>query len=190
MTLAPPDMDDCTPKLRCTSGANAGLAYTPGNECPDGYSWNESLCDCEETWTTMLYRVLGTLTNLRFCCLATWRPGDQEGCNGCSGGMVPGYPKVRPEVYQEEYIELTRAEWEARYSIGVDDQSECNTFQHYATLVSSKTWRGPGRRWTANGSLTGCGTSSATAPACVVRCDGNLGASYVDGEEDITYYYS
>jgi len=47
MALATVNMEDCNKKERCLSGPNAGLAYTPGSECPSGYTFNKEICDCD-----------------------------------------------------------------------------------------------------------------------------------------------
>lgn len=46
MTLKPADMENCNPKRRCTSGVNEGAAYTPGDECPSGYYFDDVSCNC------------------------------------------------------------------------------------------------------------------------------------------------
>jgi hypothetical protein len=91
----------------------------------------------------------------------------------------------------EEDIIIYRNEWDARYSLGVDTESPCNTYENFATLASAKTWRGPGRRWISNDGLTsGCDLSaSADSTSCVDRCDGNLPATFIDGAEVFQYFF-
>lgn len=47
MPLKPADMTSCTKKAKCLAGPNAGIAYTPGDECTNP---NETFdfvnCDC------------------------------------------------------------------------------------------------------------------------------------------------
>ena len=190
MALKVVDMvGDCNKKKRCLFGPNEGLAYTPGDECESGYEFNSATCDCESPWETMRYRVEGTKTTMRFCCNAS----AQEGCPvGCSGEMVPGWPQDDPDVFLEEDIIITRDEWDARYSTGVDTNDGCNTFETFATLASAKTWRGPGIRIIGNGEdfLSSCPPGAditADADACIVRCDGNLSSSYISSYEVIEY---
>lgn len=47
MTLKPADMESCDEKQRCLQGVNTGTAYTPGDECADGYVFNAATCDCD-----------------------------------------------------------------------------------------------------------------------------------------------
>ncbi len=49
MTLKTVDMENCNKKERCLSGPNAGLAYTPGDECAPNFAFNEATCDCDIT---------------------------------------------------------------------------------------------------------------------------------------------
>lgn len=47
MTLKAPDMTSCEPKKRCVAGTNKGLAYTPGDECESGFTFDSATCDCK-----------------------------------------------------------------------------------------------------------------------------------------------
>ncbi len=47
MALKAVNMENCDKKQRCLSGPNAGLAYTPGDECEQGFTFNSETCDCE-----------------------------------------------------------------------------------------------------------------------------------------------
>jgi hypothetical protein len=45
----PPDMDDCkTKKKRCLKGGCVGQAYTEGEECISGSTFDPETCSCEE----------------------------------------------------------------------------------------------------------------------------------------------
>jgi len=59
MALKPPDMSSCSPKSRCTGGANAGLAYNPSDPCPAGTTFNSSSCDCDPEEDMMLVYYIG-----------------------------------------------------------------------------------------------------------------------------------
>lgn len=59
MAIKPANMDECNEKEKCLYGPNAGLAYTPGDECDNTtfYTFNPDTCDCEaiaEYWTVRL----------------------------------------------------------------------------------------------------------------------------------------
>ena len=44
-----PDMDDCkSRKKRCLTGPCVGQPYTQGSECPPGYTFNATTCQCEQ----------------------------------------------------------------------------------------------------------------------------------------------
>ena len=185
----PADMTTCGRKSRCYFGSCEGVAYDSLDPCPgEGSDFDSSICECVPTWTSIRYKVQGPLTTIAYCCNST----PQGGCSGCDGSIAPGYPVIDNSVFLEEDIVISRVEWEARYSLGVDTASPCNTYENFATLASAKTWRGPGRRWISNDSLTsGCDLSApADNTACVSRCDGNLTASLVDAAENFEYFYS
>jgi hypothetical protein len=187
MTCPTANMESCDKKCKCVGGPCAGTAYDCADPCDPGSEFNAATCECSPGWTSVRYRIQGTQTLIRYCCNSS----PTEGCTACDGSIVPGYPQEDGGNYSEENILLTRAEWDARYSTGVNTSSPCNTYETFATLASTKTWRGPGRRWTSNDGLTsGCDPSApADAWACVGRCDGNLSASYIDGVENNEYSY-
>lgn len=55
MSLKEVDMENCFKKERCLSGENIGLAYTPGDECEQGFVFNDETCDCESTETAYVW---------------------------------------------------------------------------------------------------------------------------------------
>lgn len=61
MGLNPPNMDECSPKQRCLSGINEGLAYSPSQPCVNG-TFSSTSCDCEidyacGSYTYQVFRV-------------------------------------------------------------------------------------------------------------------------------------
>ena len=47
MPLKPADMTSCTKKAKCLAGPNAGIAYTPGDECTNlNETFDFVSCDC------------------------------------------------------------------------------------------------------------------------------------------------
>lgn len=46
MAILPANMDDCTPKCRCLSGPNKGLAYSCGSPCNSNETFDPVTCDC------------------------------------------------------------------------------------------------------------------------------------------------
>ena len=56
-----PDMDDCkSKKKRCLTGPCVGEAYTEGEECPAGFVFDASTCECVSVCGTQ-YRLTITL---------------------------------------------------------------------------------------------------------------------------------
>ena len=43
----PADMEDCSPKLRCTQGDYVGVAYDPADPCEEGQTFNIETCSCD-----------------------------------------------------------------------------------------------------------------------------------------------
>lgn len=46
MAIQPADMESCSIKSRCLSGANEGLAYDSDKPCPDGFTFDPVTCNC------------------------------------------------------------------------------------------------------------------------------------------------
>ena len=43
----PADMEDCSPKLRCTHGEYIDVAYDPADPCEEGQTFNVETCSCD-----------------------------------------------------------------------------------------------------------------------------------------------
>ena len=74
MALKPADMESCEPKKRCLQGVNAGVAYTPGDECSFGQTFSSELCDCVDNFVQecSIYTVTRTYDKTEIGC--TYRP--------------------------------------------------------------------------------------------------------------------
>lgn len=77
MTLKPANMESCDPKQRCLSGANEGVAYTPGDECESGFVFDPATCECNSD--TCALCAGGIPGNVELC---TYQWTDERGLTG------------------------------------------------------------------------------------------------------------
>lgn len=80
MALKPADMESCDEKKRCLQGVNAGTAYTPGDECADGFTFNSATCDCDSDECLPCVGGGGT-HDVQFC---NWQWTDERGLTNVS----------------------------------------------------------------------------------------------------------
>lgn len=93
MALNLADMDSCTPKARCLSGPNEGLAYDRDNPCTAPLEFDSLKCDCVDSGVEGgygLWRVEWLETLCRY---------DREYCGGGTIGDTCFYPTGGYEEY-------------------------------------------------------------------------------------------
>lgn len=83
----PADMEECTPKLRCTQGEYVGVAYDPADPCEEGQTFNVETCSCDP---------------FEFCdCSCDNDCGECEICDEATGTCAPDSetPECNPVGY-------------------------------------------------------------------------------------------